>query len=59
MKRTKRKLNVKNVVIFSVLLVLLLSCVGFGINKLFFSSGNAIIKKDVSKYLASNTNNFI
>ena len=59
MKRTKRKLNVKNVVIFSVLLVLLLSCVGFGINKLFFSSGNAIIKKDVSKYLASNTNNVI
>lgn len=59
MKRTKRKLNVKNVVIFSVLLVLLLSCVGFGINKLFFSSGNAIIKKDVSKYLASNTNNAI
>lgn len=59
MKRTKRKLNVKNVVIFSVLLVLLLSCVGFGINKLFFSSGNSIIKKDVSKYLASNTNNVI
>ena len=59
MKRTKRKLNVKNVVIFSVLLVLLLSCVGFGINKLFFSGGNAIIKKDVSKYLASNTNNAI
>ena len=59
MKRTKRKLNVKNVVIFSVLLVLLLSCVGFGINKLFFSSGNAIIKKDVSKYLASNINNVI
>ena len=59
MKRTKRKLNVKNVVIFSVLLVLLLSCVGFGINKLFFSGGNAIIKKDVSKYLASNTNNVI
>ena len=59
MKRTKRKLNVKNVVIFSVLLVLLLSCVGFGINKLFFSSGNDIIKKDVSKYLASNTNNVI
>ena len=59
MKRTKRQLNVKNVVIFSVLLVLLLSCVGFGINKLFFSSGNAIIKKDVSKYLASNTNNVI
>lgn len=59
MKKTKRKLNVKNVVIFSVLLVLLLSCVGFGINKLFFSSGNAIIKKDVSKYLASNTNNVI
>ena len=59
MKRTKRKLNVKNVVIFSVLLVLLLSCVGFGINKLFFSGGNAIIKKDVSKYLASNINNVI
>ncbi len=59
MNRTKRKLNVKNVVIFSVLLVLVLSCVGFGINKLFFSSGNAIIKKDVSKYLASNTNNVI
>lgn len=59
MKRTKRKLNVKNVVIFSVLLVLVLGCVGFGINKLFFSSGNSIIKKDVSKYLASNTNNVI
>lgn len=55
MRRTKRKLNIKKILLF-IIIIIVISLLTFGIIKLFSNGENIVLKKNVSKYLASEIN---